>query len=153
MQQYIEMLRAGNKTEARQHAKKYLTPHNETQSADILRAAGLLVFPPDTEAEPYKVSLFLDILSLNYRVTQFTVNKTNTIIITDDVLFSSLATALQPLYPNPSRSIVPILPSASPNCPIGWTLRPENSVLSLRVCVVIVERKFCRNLNMPYLFD
>lgn len=55
MQQYIEMLRAGERTEARQHAKKYLTPHSETYKSDILRAAGLMVFPPNTDAEPYKV--------------------------------------------------------------------------------------------------
>ena len=49
------MLRAGERTEARQHAKKYLTPHSETYQSDILRAAGLMVFPPNTDAEPYKV--------------------------------------------------------------------------------------------------
>lgn len=51
------MVRAGDKAEARQHAKKFLSPHSETQATDIRRAAGLLVFSPDTEAEPYKVSL------------------------------------------------------------------------------------------------
>lgn len=49
------MLRKGDKAEARQHAKRYLAPHNETQAQDIRRAAGLLVYPPDTRAEPYKV--------------------------------------------------------------------------------------------------
>lgn len=49
------MLRVGNKAEARQHAKRFLTPHSETQAQDIRRAAGLLVYPPDTRAEPYKV--------------------------------------------------------------------------------------------------
>ncbi|OAX80859.1 protein FYV10 [Emergomyces africanus] len=54
LQQYIEMVRAGDKAEARQHAKKFLSPHSETQATDIRRAAGLLVFSPDTTAEPYK---------------------------------------------------------------------------------------------------
>ncbi|PGG98070.1 protein fyv10 [Polytolypa hystricis UAMH7299] len=54
LQQYIEMVRAGEKAEARQHAKKYLAQHNETQSAEIFHAAGLLVFLPTTHAEPYK---------------------------------------------------------------------------------------------------
>lgn len=57
LQQYIEMVRAGDKTEARQHARRFLSPHSETQATDIRRAAGLLVFSPDTEAAPYKVSL------------------------------------------------------------------------------------------------
>ncbi|KAL4868492.1 hypothetical protein BDV12DRAFT_101602 [Aspergillus spectabilis] len=57
MQQYIEMIRSGDKTkfvDAMVHAKKYLAPYIETQSAEIHRAAGLLAFPPDTKAEPYK---------------------------------------------------------------------------------------------------
>ncbi|KAL2823974.1 CTLH/CRA C-terminal to lish motif domain-containing protein [Aspergillus cavernicola] len=57
LQQYIEMVRTGDRTkfvDAMAHAKKYLTPYIETQSAEIHRAAGLLAFPPDTKAEPYK---------------------------------------------------------------------------------------------------
>ncbi|KAG2412670.1 hypothetical protein HFD88_010227 [Aspergillus terreus] len=57
LQQYIEMIRTGDKgklVEARAHARKYLTPFIETQSAEIHRAAGLLAFPKDTKAEPYK---------------------------------------------------------------------------------------------------
>ncbi|KAL5334568.1 CTLH/CRA C-terminal to lish motif domain-containing protein [Aspergillus crustosus] len=57
MQQYIEMIRTGDKakfTDAMSHAKKYLIPYIETQSPEIHRAAGLLAFPPDTKAEPYK---------------------------------------------------------------------------------------------------
>lgn len=58
LQQYIEMIRSGDKSklvEAMVHAKKYLTPYAETQSTEIHRAAGLLAFPGDTKAEPYKV--------------------------------------------------------------------------------------------------
>jgi macrophage erythroblast attacher len=58
LQQYIEMIRTGDKTkfvDAMIHAKKYLAAYIETQSAEIHRAAGLLAFPPDTKAEPYKV--------------------------------------------------------------------------------------------------
>lgn len=58
LQQYIEMVRTGNKAkylEAMLHAKKYLTTYIDSQSAEIHRAAGLLAFPKDTKAEPYKV--------------------------------------------------------------------------------------------------
>lgn len=58
LQQYIEMIRTGDKgklVEAMVHARKYLTPYVETQSTEIHRAAGLLAFPRDTKAEPYKV--------------------------------------------------------------------------------------------------
>ncbi|KAL4942855.1 hypothetical protein BDV06DRAFT_221791 [Aspergillus oleicola] len=57
LQQYIEMIRKRDKTkfvDAMVHARKYLAPYTETQSAEIHRAAGLLAFPPDTKAEPYK---------------------------------------------------------------------------------------------------
>ncbi|PKY05369.1 protein fyv10 [Aspergillus campestris IBT 28561] len=57
LQQYIEIIRAGDRTkyvDAMNHAKKYLTPYIDTQSAEIHRAAGLLAFPRDTKAEPYK---------------------------------------------------------------------------------------------------
>jgi macrophage erythroblast attacher len=43
--------------EAMQHAKKYLSPHNDTQPREIQRAAGLLAFPPDNNTEPYKVRI------------------------------------------------------------------------------------------------
>lgn len=53
------MLRAGDRSkymEAMVHARKYLTPYLDSQSPEIHRAAGLLAFPKDTRAEPYKVS-------------------------------------------------------------------------------------------------
>lgn len=58
LQQYIEMLRTGDRgklMDAMAHAKRYLTPYTETQSKEIHRAAGLLAFPQDAKAEPYKV--------------------------------------------------------------------------------------------------
>merc|ERR1712187_143144 len=57
LQQYIEMIRTGDKKkllEAMVHAKKYLTPCMETQSTEVSHAAGLLAFPRDTKAEPYR---------------------------------------------------------------------------------------------------
>ncbi|RAL08375.1 FYV10 family protein [Aspergillus homomorphus CBS 101889] len=57
LQQYIELIRSGDKkkfVDAMMHAKKYLAPYKETQSTEIHRAAGLLAFPRDTKAEPYK---------------------------------------------------------------------------------------------------
>ncbi|KAL4926110.1 FYV10 family protein [Aspergillus undulatus] len=57
LQQYIEMIRTRDKAkfvDAMVHARKYLAPYDETQSAEIHRAAGLLAFSPDTRAEPYR---------------------------------------------------------------------------------------------------
>ncbi|KAL1641651.1 GID complex subunit containing RING finger motif [Diplodia intermedia] len=58
LQQYVEMVRTGTTQklqEATQHARKYLASHSDTKYA--IRAAGLLAFPPDTPAEPYKDDL------------------------------------------------------------------------------------------------
>lgn len=58
LQQYIEIIRTGDRgrfIDAMAHAKRYLTPYIETQSMEIHRAAGLLAFPRDTKADPYKV--------------------------------------------------------------------------------------------------
>ncbi|MCJ1260163.1 GID complex subunit containing RING finger motif [Lobaria immixta] len=54
LQHYIELRRNGQLLEARQHAQKYIAPHKDTHLDKIHRAAGLLAFPPDTQAEPYK---------------------------------------------------------------------------------------------------
>ncbi|EAW12480.1 FYV10 family protein [Aspergillus clavatus NRRL 1] len=57
LQQYIEIIRTGDRgrfIDAMAHAKRYLTPYIETQSMEIHRAAGLLAFPRDTKADPYK---------------------------------------------------------------------------------------------------
>ncbi|KAK4158422.1 CTLH/CRA C-terminal to lish motif domain-containing protein [Chaetomidium leptoderma] len=55
-QQYIEMMRTGSQTkmlEAIGHAKKHLTPFNETYPVEVSNMAGLLAYRPDTHLEPY----------------------------------------------------------------------------------------------------
>ncbi|MCJ1225387.1 GID complex subunit containing RING finger motif [Toensbergia leucococca] len=54
LQQYIELRRNGRLLDARQHAQKYIAPHTDTHLSEIHRAAGLLAYPPNTQAEPYK---------------------------------------------------------------------------------------------------
>ncbi len=55
-QQYIEMMRTGSQTkmlEAITHAKKHITPFNDTFPVEVSNMAGLLAYRPDTELEPY----------------------------------------------------------------------------------------------------
>ncbi|KAK5138920.1 GID complex subunit containing RING finger motif [Oleoguttula sp. CCFEE 6159] len=55
LQQYIELVRTGENPkliEATLHARKYLAAQQDTEFT--MRAAGLLVFPPGTAAEPYR---------------------------------------------------------------------------------------------------
>lgn len=56
LQQFIELRRAGKVKEARQHAQKFLSPHIDNYPDEVYQATGLLVYPPNTTAEPYKVS-------------------------------------------------------------------------------------------------
>ncbi len=55
-QQYIEMMRTGSQSkmlEAITHAKKHITPFNDTFPVEVSNMAGLLAYRPDTELEPY----------------------------------------------------------------------------------------------------
>jgi macrophage erythroblast attacher len=55
-QQYIEMMRTGSQhkmLEAIIHAKKYITPFNDTFPVEVSNMAGLLAYRPDTDLEPY----------------------------------------------------------------------------------------------------
>ncbi|KAH0566311.1 GID complex subunit containing RING finger motif [Trichoglossum hirsutum] len=57
LQQYIELVRTRQPQklyEATQHAKKFLAPHKDTQFGEISKAAGLLAYPSNTSAEPYR---------------------------------------------------------------------------------------------------
>ncbi|KAK3901050.1 CTLH/CRA C-terminal to lish motif domain-containing protein [Staphylotrichum tortipilum] len=55
-QQYIEMMRTGSQPkmlEAIAHAKKHITPFNDTFPVEVSNMAGLLAYRPDTPLEPY----------------------------------------------------------------------------------------------------
>jgi macrophage erythroblast attacher len=55
-QQYIEMMRTGSQPkmlEAITHAKKHITPFNDTYPDEVSNMAGLLAYRPDTTLEPY----------------------------------------------------------------------------------------------------
>ncbi|KAL8739327.1 MAG: hypothetical protein Q9181_000058 [Wetmoreana brouardii] len=54
LQQFIELGRKGLLLEARQHAQKYITLNTDTNTPEVLRAAGLLAYPPNTRIEPYR---------------------------------------------------------------------------------------------------
>lgn len=41
--------------EARQHARRYITPHGKLYPNEVNKAAGLLAFSPDTRVSDYRV--------------------------------------------------------------------------------------------------
>ncbi|KAI9799683.1 MAG: GID complex subunit containing RING finger motif [Sarcosagium campestre] len=63
LQQYVELARTGQREkllEATHHAKQYLAPHKNTQFQEMHVASGLLAFPSDTRAEPFRSMYSLD---------------------------------------------------------------------------------------------
>ncbi|KAG5519766.1 hypothetical protein PMAC_000039 [Pneumocystis sp. 'macacae'] len=60
LQEYIELVRRRELSQAILYSRKYLTPYSEAHIEEFRRAMALLVFPPDTEYEPYKKLYSLD---------------------------------------------------------------------------------------------
>jgi len=54
LQEYIELVRLGRKTEAIQYVQKYLSSWSESHLRQLQQAMTLLAFPSDTLCEPYK---------------------------------------------------------------------------------------------------
>lgn len=58
LQEYIELCRGGQHTEAIGYAKKHLVQWQEVYLDKIKQASSLLAFPPTTPCPPYKVSIY-----------------------------------------------------------------------------------------------
>ncbi|CCJ31286.1 unnamed protein product [Pneumocystis jirovecii] len=54
LQEYIELVKKRELFQAIQYSRKYLTFYSEAHIEEFRRAMALLIFPPDTEYEPYK---------------------------------------------------------------------------------------------------
>ncbi|KAI4190503.1 MAG: hypothetical protein L6R41_000738 [Letrouitia leprolyta] len=54
LQQFIELRRRGQLSEAKQHAQKYISSNTDLNTPEVRRAAGLLAYPPETKMEPYR---------------------------------------------------------------------------------------------------
>jgi len=77
LQQFIELRRAGNLVEARNHATKYLSPHMDTQRQAVLAVGKLLCMPPWLMSRiPYDVSLRTT--SIPPETLTLTMNRTTT---------------------------------------------------------------------------
>ena len=55
LQEFIELVKAGDKLEAVKHAKKHLASDDSGQLETVQQACGLLAFPLHTALQPYKV--------------------------------------------------------------------------------------------------
>jgi macrophage erythroblast attacher len=73
-QEFIELIRKGDRLSAVKHAQKFFPAFEQDQIAEIKKSMALLAFPLDTELEPYH-SMFdikrWDELLVNYRLENF----------------------------------------------------------------------------------
>lgn len=140
LQHYIELRRGGQLLEARQHAQKYIAPHKDTHLDKIHRAAGLLAFPPDTQAEPYKV-----LMSSQYKLNPPCSSSS------DHVFTIPMEFSRQPLRAHPSRAILPPSTSASSHRSLCRPFGAQDSILPLQVCKQQLQRELFHDLSLPYL--
>ncbi|KAE8382124.1 protein fyv10 [Aspergillus bertholletiae] len=139
LQQYIEMVRTRDKgklVEAMAYAKRFLSPYIESQSTEIHRAAGLLAFPQDTIAEPYKSMYALDRWSY---------------------LSDLFVQTHHELLSLPSRPLLHIALSAglsalkTPSCHSAYTSSSSNSLsTTTSVCPICSTELHELARNMPY---
>ena len=57
LQQFIEFIKKGKLTEARNHMQKHLSPQADVYPTEVSQATALFAYPPSTNADPYKVCI------------------------------------------------------------------------------------------------
>ena len=78
LQEFLELVKAGNKLEAVKHAKKFLSTDDSSHLGIVQQGMGLLAFPLSTVIQPYKdlldnsrwQSLIQQFRQENYRLHQ-----------------------------------------------------------------------------------
>lgn len=78
VQEFVELIRENNRSEAVKHARKYFVAFEKDQLKEICECMALLAFQPDTTIEPYKKyfdserwdDLVLNFRNENYRLFQ-----------------------------------------------------------------------------------
>jgi len=85
------------------HARKYLAPHQDTNFA--IRAAGLLAFPPETQAEPYRVHSLVFRSFYSFQLEYANVHGSHSIPLTAGISSqpssSKLTTSYSRYHPDP----------------------------------------------------
>jgi len=134
LQEFLELVKAGNKLEAVKHAKKFLSTDDSSHLGIVQQGMGLLAFPLSTVIQPYKdlldnsrwQSLIQQFRQENYRLHQLSSQSMFTV-----ALQSGLASLKTPhcykqnfLSGLPGIGIMqelrprPALPERNPECPV-----------------------------------
>lgn len=111
MQEYIEMVRIGNLSQAITHVKKYLSPWQDTRMKDIQQCMALLAFNSNTECVMYR-SLY-DPARWNKLISEFHQEFTSLYSLTrSSALQMTLEAGLAALKTPQCAS------DTNPNCPV-----------------------------------
>jgi len=133
LQEFIELVKAGDKLEAVKHAKKHLASDDSGQLETVQQACGLLAFPLHTALQPYKEllnpnrwqQLVYQFRSENYRLHQLSSQSMFTVALQyglaclktphcykqPQFLLSGLPGIMQELRPR-------VGPERNPECPV-----------------------------------
>jgi len=131
LQEFLELVKSGNRLEAVRHAKKYLSTDDSSHLGIVQQGMGLLAFPLSTVIQPYKdlldssrwQSLIQQFRQENYRLHQLSSQSMFTVALQSGLAslktphcykqnFLSGIGIMQELRPRPS------LPERNPECPV-----------------------------------
>ena len=143
MQQCIELRRNGRLTEARQHARKYLTNNAGTYSDEVNKAAGLLAFTSDTTALAYRVGY----CSQKFCPEQLT------LILLENVLARPLGLPCGALCPKPSQAILASSSTSPPYRSFCGPFSAEDSLVPLRARQQHSQCQLDNNFRMSDMLD
>ncbi|XP_055848626.1 E3 ubiquitin-protein transferase MAEA [Episyrphus balteatus] len=143
VQEFVELVRFNNRTEAVRHARKYFPAFDKTQLNEICKCMALLAYQPDTQIDPYKGlfdmgrwdTLVLNFRNENYRLFQLSTQSLLSVAVQAGL--SALKTAQ--CYSPTCKNL---------NCPVCQEdLNQIAMTLPFSHCVQ--SRLFCRITELP----
>lgn len=143
LQQFIEFRRNGQLKEARQHARKHITPHGLIYPKEVDKAAGLLAFSPNTPVSEYRV----------YKCSHQSTEVQDMLTCAEHVFASPMGLSCHSVRPDPPRTLCTPGPPASSHSPFSRSISTQDTILPFETCEQHGERQFYNHFSVPYMFD
>lgn len=143
LQQFIEFRRNGQLKEARQHARKHVTPHGLIYSKEVDKAAGLLAFSLNTPVSEYKVPTH----------SNHSLEEQNRLTFAEHVFSSPMGLPCHFVRPDPPRTFCTSGPPASSHSPFSRSISTKDAILPFETCEQHGERQLYNHLSVPNMFD
>lgn len=143
LQQFIEFRRNGQLKEARQHARKHITPHGVIYPKEVDKAAGLLAFSSDTPVSEYRV----------IKDSHCSLEEQGMLTFAEYVFASPVGLSCLSVRPDPPRTFCTPGPPASSHSPFSRSISTQDAILPFETCEQHGERQLYNDLSVPYMFD